>query len=166
MRDTVWSAIRVARPLGRSDCVVKKCCNQWILEISDDNHVRLWRPRGERLNPIQLSSDDNRVRLWRPRGERLNTAFALQRHSAPTAGLMEGCHKTVSARYYPSLACPIPRFVSDRAYLRLFGTVSWSFHEFVGTRGKITANMERNVSKYHTELVCLNARSYGIEHSC
>ncbi|GFX81558.1 uncharacterized protein TNCV_4509631 [Trichonephila clavipes] len=26
-------------------------------------------------------------------------------------------------------------------------------------------NIERNVSRYHTELVCLNARSYSIVHS-
>ncbi|GFW94419.1 transposable element Tcb2 transposase [Trichonephila clavipes] len=37
---------------------------------------------------FNLSSDDNRVRVWRPRGERLNPAFALQRHTAPTAGVM------------------------------------------------------------------------------
>ncbi|GFU43087.1 transposable element Tcb2 transposase, partial [Trichonephila clavipes] len=37
---------------------------------------------------FNLSSDDNRVRVWRPRGERLNSAFALQRHTAPTAGVM------------------------------------------------------------------------------
>ncbi|GFU23493.1 transposable element Tcb2 transposase [Trichonephila clavipes] len=35
-----------------------------------------------------LSSDDNRVRVWRPRGERLNPAFTLQRHTTPTAGVM------------------------------------------------------------------------------
>ncbi|GFS76216.1 transposable element Tcb2 transposase [Trichonephila clavipes] len=35
------------------------------------------------------SSDDNRVRAWRPRGERLNPAFALQRHTAPTAGVVK-----------------------------------------------------------------------------
>ncbi|GFT83076.1 transposable element Tcb2 transposase [Trichonephila clavipes] len=34
---------------------------------------------------LNLSSDSNRVRVWRPRNERLNPAFALQRHSAPTA---------------------------------------------------------------------------------
>ncbi|GFW54149.1 acetylcholine receptor subunit delta [Trichonephila clavipes] len=33
--------------------------------------------------------DDNRVPVWRPRGERLNPAFALQRHTAPTAGVMD-----------------------------------------------------------------------------
>ncbi|GFU54741.1 transposable element Tcb2 transposase [Trichonephila clavipes] len=32
---------------------------------------------------FNLSSYDNRVRVWRPRGERLNLAFALQRHAAP-----------------------------------------------------------------------------------
>ncbi|GFT95561.1 transposable element Tcb2 transposase [Trichonephila clavipes] len=34
---------------------------------------------------FNFSSDDNRVRVWRPRGERLNLAFAFQRH---TAGVM------------------------------------------------------------------------------
>ncbi|GFX14323.1 transposable element Tcb2 transposase [Trichonephila clavipes] len=37
---------------------------------------------------FSLSSDDNRVRVWRPRGERLNPAFALQQHTVPTAGVM------------------------------------------------------------------------------
>ncbi|GFT74017.1 transposable element Tcb2 transposase [Trichonephila clavipes] len=37
---------------------------------------------------FNLSSDDNRIRVWRPRGERLNPAFALQRYTAPTAGVM------------------------------------------------------------------------------
>ncbi|GFX08865.1 transposable element Tcb1 transposase [Trichonephila clavipes] len=135
-----------------------------------------------------LSSDDNRVRLWRPRGERLNPAFALQRHTAPTAGVMvwgdiayntrsplvlirgnmtalryvrdilqphvlplmqrfqgtifqqdnaqphmarvsQDCLLNVTT-YYPFLACPIPRFVSNRAYLRSFGMASWASHEF------------------------------------
>ncbi|KFM57432.1 Transposable element Tcb2 transposase, partial [Stegodyphus mimosarum] len=37
---------------------------------------------------FNLGSDDNRVRVWRARGERLNPAFAAQRHIAPTAGVM------------------------------------------------------------------------------
>ncbi|GFU36867.1 transposable element Tcb2 transposase [Trichonephila clavipes] len=32
--------------------------------------------------------------------------------------------------------------------------------------GKVTTNMEQNVSRHHTELVCLNARSYRIVHLC
>ncbi|GFT52391.1 transposable element Tcb1 transposase [Trichonephila clavipes] len=66
--------------------------------------------------------------------------------------------------YYPSFVCTIPRFVSNRAYLGSFGMASWASHEFERTRGKVTANMERNVSRHHTELVCLNARSYRIVH--
>ncbi|GFU20629.1 uncharacterized protein TNCV_3785231 [Trichonephila clavipes] len=59
----------------------------------------------------------------------------------------------------------VPRFVSNRAYLGSFGTVSWEFHEFERTRGKVTENMKRNVLRHHTELLCLNDRSYRIVHS-
>ncbi|GFT46368.1 hypothetical protein TNCV_3127151 [Trichonephila clavipes] len=38
-------------------------------------------------------------------------------------------------------------------------------HEFEHTRGKVTANMERNVSRHHIELVSLYARSYRFAHS-
>ncbi|GFY04084.1 transposable element Tcb2 transposase [Trichonephila clavipes] len=37
---------------------------------------------------FNLRSDDNRVRVWRTRGERLNPSFALQRLSTPTAVVM------------------------------------------------------------------------------
>ncbi|GFV03803.1 transposable element Tcb2 transposase [Trichonephila clavipes] len=37
---------------------------------------------------FNLSSDDNRVGVWRPRGERINPVFSLQRYTAPTAGVM------------------------------------------------------------------------------
>ncbi|GFV88243.1 uncharacterized protein TNCV_4542891 [Trichonephila clavipes] len=59
----------------------------------------------------------------------------------------------------------LPLVVSNRAYLRLFGTTSWASHEFERTIGKVTANTERNVSRHHTELVGINARSYRIVHS-
>ncbi|GFU02612.1 uncharacterized protein TNCV_3755261 [Trichonephila clavipes] len=37
---------------------------------------------------FNLSSDVNRVRVWRPLGVCLNPAFALQRHTTPTASVM------------------------------------------------------------------------------
>ncbi|GFY00482.1 transposable element Tcb2 transposase [Trichonephila clavipes] len=37
---------------------------------------------------FNLSNDDNRVRVWRTRGECLNPAFALQRHTSPTASVI------------------------------------------------------------------------------
>ncbi|GFW80552.1 uncharacterized protein TNCV_2416541 [Trichonephila clavipes] len=43
-----------------------------------------------------------------------------------TERVSQDCLRT----YYPSLACPIPRFVSNRAYLGSFGTVSCASHEF------------------------------------
>ncbi|GFW06058.1 transposable element Tcb2 transposase [Trichonephila clavipes] len=46
----------------------------------EDRHIRQIE--------IQLSSEHSRVRGWRPRGEHLNPPFALQRHTALTAGVM------------------------------------------------------------------------------
>ncbi|GFV88615.1 retrovirus-related Pol polyprotein from transposon TNT 1-94 [Trichonephila clavipes] len=40
-----WSARRVARQLGRSDCVVKRCWNQWIREMSFTRRPGSERPR-------------------------------------------------------------------------------------------------------------------------
>ncbi|GFV42722.1 transposable element Tcb1 transposase [Trichonephila clavipes] len=67
--------------------------------------------------------------------------------------------------YYSFLACLIPRFVSNRAYLGSFVMVSWASHEFERTRGKVTANMERNFSRHHTALVFFNPQLYHIVHS-
>ncbi|GFT75731.1 transposable element Tcb2 transposase [Trichonephila clavipes] len=54
---------------------------------------------------FNLSSDDNRVRVWRPRGERLSPAFALQRHTAPTAGVMVWGAITYNTRSLLVLIC-------------------------------------------------------------
>ncbi|GFX61516.1 transposable element Tcb1 transposase [Trichonephila clavipes] len=59
--------------------------------------------------------------------------------------------------YCPTLACLIPRFVSNFAYLGSIGMAILTSYEIELTRGRLTINMERNVSRHHTELVCLNA---------
>ncbi|GFV51020.1 transposable element Tcb1 transposase [Trichonephila clavipes] len=141
---------------------------------------------------FNLSCDDNHVHVWRHRGECLNSAFALQRHTAPTAVVY--VHDYLQSHVLPPMqrlpgaifkqdnarphtarvsqdclrtvtTLPCPRFVSNRAYVRSFGMVSWASHEFERTRGKVTANMERDVSRHHTELVYLNTRSYRTVHS-
>ncbi|GFW43222.1 transposable element Tcb2 transposase [Trichonephila clavipes] len=135
-----WSAKRVARHLGRSDCVVRRCWDQWIREMSFTRGPGSGRPRQttrrevhryernwtaaewnqvvfsdeSRLNLIR---DDNRVRVWRLRGGRLNPVFALQRHIAPTAGVMgpffnnarphtarvsQDCLRTVTTLHWPA----------------------------------------------------------------
>ncbi|GFU69732.1 transposable element Tcb2 transposase [Trichonephila clavipes] len=85
-----WSARRVTRQLGRFDCVVRRCWDQWIRKMSftrrpgsgcprqtsrsEDHHI--WcRERGNwtaaewnqvvfsNESGFNLSSDDNRVRV-------------------------------------------------------------------------------------------------------
>ncbi|GFX19008.1 transposable element Tcb2 transposase [Trichonephila clavipes] len=101
MIEVRWSARRVARQLGPSDCVVRRCWDQWIREMSFTRRPGSGCPRQTRPldeSRLNLSSDDNRVRVWRPRGEHLNPAFALQRHTAPTVGMMVWGAITNSAR--------------------------------------------------------------------
>ncbi|GFW46160.1 transposable element Tcb2 transposase [Trichonephila clavipes] len=125
MMEAGWLARQVAYQLGHSGCVMMRCLDQWIREISftlrpgsgrprqisrrEDHHIRRplsvlpLTPTGRclhlewcRTNQVvfsdefrfYLSSDDNRVHVWSPRGERFNPAFALQQHTAPTAGVM------------------------------------------------------------------------------
>ncbi|GFV88890.1 uncharacterized protein TNCV_1226871 [Trichonephila clavipes] len=73
---------------------------------------------------------------------------------------LQGCRRTVSALLLPFLGLPDPQICLQ---LSISGIICDG--EFEGTRGKVTANMERNVSRHHTELVCFNARSYRIGHS-
>ncbi|GFU46348.1 transposable element Tcb2 transposase [Trichonephila clavipes] len=132
-----WSAGLVARQLGSSDCVVRRCWDQWIREISFTRRPGSERPRQTSYckkctraancfigchsvltsthrclhlewchtrgnctvakwnqvvfndeSSFNLRSDDNHVRMLSPCDERLNPAFTLQRHTAPTAGVM------------------------------------------------------------------------------
>ncbi|GFX80029.1 transposable element Tcb2 transposase [Trichonephila clavipes] len=149
MMETGWSARRVTRQLGHSDCVVRRRWDRWVREISftkgpgsghpqqtsrrEDCHI--WcHARGNwtaaEWNQIvfreesrfDLSSDDNRVRVWRYHGDSLNPAFALQRHTALTAGVMVWgtiaynirspvifIHSTVTAQRYVHDILPDPR---------------------------------------------------------
>ncbi|GFW75262.1 transposable element Tcb2 transposase [Trichonephila clavipes] len=139
MMEAGWSARRVARQLGHSDCVVRRCRDPWIQEMSftrrpgsghprqtsrREDHfiarnahvqpsassaaiqaqvapslgapVSFWTIRrrlpeghlGSDESRFNLSSDGIRVHVLGPRGERLNPTFALERHTAPTAGVM------------------------------------------------------------------------------
>ncbi|GFX77685.1 uncharacterized protein TNCV_1106021 [Trichonephila clavipes] len=103
------------RTFTRGLCVLEPYEGAWLKDICDrggplrvlpltPTHRRLrlewYRARenwtAAELNQVvfsddsrfNLGSDDNRVRVWRSRGERLNPAFVLQRHAAPTAGVM------------------------------------------------------------------------------
>ncbi|GFW01255.1 transposable element Tcb2 transposase [Trichonephila clavipes] len=78
-----------------------------------------------------------------------------------TARMSQNCLCTVTTHPWPARF----RDLSPIEHLGSFGTASWASHGFERTTGKVTGNMERNVPRHHTELVCLNARSYRIVHS-
>ncbi|GFW98990.1 hypothetical protein TNCV_1782091 [Trichonephila clavipes] len=102
-----WLTRRVARP----DLTVRRCWDQWIEERSFTRRPQaqdaLDRSVAEEI--VTSYSDDNRFRVWRHRGERLNPAFALQRHTAPTADVKQGCLKTISVTLSPSLGLLNPQ---------------------------------------------------------
>ncbi|GFW06690.1 uncharacterized protein TNCV_3287911 [Trichonephila clavipes] len=96
--------------------------------------------------------------------QRLPGAIFQQDNARPhKARVSEDCLPTVTT--LPWHAQSPGLFPIESIWDHSFGTVSWAFHEFERTRGKVTANTERNVSRPHTEMVCLNARSYRIVHS-
>ncbi|PRD29393.1 UNVERIFIED_CONTAM: hypothetical protein NCL1_29538 [Trichonephila clavipes] len=45
MMEAEWAATLVARQLGRSDCVVRRCWEQWIREMSFTRRPGSGRPR-------------------------------------------------------------------------------------------------------------------------
>ncbi|GFY35481.1 transposable element Tcb2 transposase [Trichonephila clavipes] len=45
MMEAGWSARRVARQLGHSDCVLRRCWDQWIQEMSFTRRPGSGRPR-------------------------------------------------------------------------------------------------------------------------
>ncbi|GFU21699.1 transposable element Tcb1 transposase, partial [Trichonephila clavipes] len=140
----------------------------------------------------------------------LNHAFALQRHTSPSTGVMvwgaiayntrsplvlirgtmtaqRYVHDILQPHVLPLMQRlpgaifqqdnarsstvttlpwpPNPQICHQSSIYRIIKMVSWASHEFERTRGKVTANVKRKVSRHHTILVCLNARSYHITHS-
>ncbi|GFU98297.1 hypothetical protein TNCV_3005811 [Trichonephila clavipes] len=88
---------RVARQLDHSDYVVKEVLGpvdaRYVIYAktglgtpsTDQSSGKLHIARNARVQPTASSSA---IQLKKPLGERLNPAFALQRHTVPTAGVM------------------------------------------------------------------------------
>ncbi|GFT87684.1 uncharacterized protein TNCV_3453811 [Trichonephila clavipes] len=74
--------------------------------------------------------------------QRLPGAIFQQDNARPhMARVSQDCFRTVTTLPWPAL---VLIFVSNRAYLESFETVSWASHEFERTRGKVD-------SKYGTK---------------
>ncbi|GFW43150.1 transposable element Tcb1 transposase [Trichonephila clavipes] len=78
-----WSAKRIARQLGGSDCVMRRCWDQWKREMS-------FAQRPGSGHPRQNSRREDRhiVRNARVQPTASSAAIQAQRHTAPTAGVM------------------------------------------------------------------------------
>ncbi|GFU66446.1 uncharacterized protein TNCV_3806891 [Trichonephila clavipes] len=74
-----WSARRVARQLGRSDCVVRMCWDQWIQEM-----LFTRRPGSERPRQTSRRGDHHIVR--KARVKPTASSAALQTRVAPSLG--------------------------------------------------------------------------------
>ncbi|GFT91534.1 transposable element Tcb2 transposase [Trichonephila clavipes] len=79
MMEAGWSARRVARQLCHSDCVVKRCWDQWIREISFSR-----RPGSRR--PEQTSLREDRRIVRNARVQPTASSAAIQAQIAPSLG--------------------------------------------------------------------------------
>ncbi|GFU11571.1 transposable element Tcb2 transposase [Trichonephila clavipes] len=82
-----WSARRVARQLGLSDCVVRRCWNQWIREISFTRRAGSGRPR-------QISRREDRHIVRNARVQPTASSAAIQAQVAPSLGALVSSRTT------------------------------------------------------------------------
>ncbi|GFW18307.1 HTH_Tnp_Tc3_2 domain-containing protein [Trichonephila clavipes] len=85
MMEAGWSARRVARQLGRSDCVVRRCWDQWIQKMSFTRRPGSGRPR-------QTSHQEDR-----------HIEPFFKKNAGPcTARVSQDCLRTVSTFPWPA----------------------------------------------------------------
>ncbi|GFV90491.1 transposable element Tcb2 transposase [Trichonephila clavipes] len=77
MMETGWSARRIARPLGCSDCVVRRCWDQWTREM-------LFTRRPDSGRPRQTSRREDRHIVRNARVQPTASSPAFQAHVAPS----------------------------------------------------------------------------------
>ncbi|GFU31668.1 transposable element Tcb2 transposase [Trichonephila clavipes] len=83
MMEAGWSARRVARPLGRSDCVVRRCWDQGIRKMSFTRRPGSGHPR-----PTSRRENRHIVRNAHVQPTVSSAAIQAQQHTTPTAGVM------------------------------------------------------------------------------
>ncbi|GFX59140.1 transposable element Tcb2 transposase [Trichonephila clavipes] len=80
MMEAGWTTRRVARQLSHSDCVVRRCWEQWIREMS------FTRPGSGRLQQIIRQEDCHNVR--KARVQPSASSAAIQAHVASSLGAL------------------------------------------------------------------------------
>ncbi|GFX33579.1 transposable element Tcb2 transposase [Trichonephila clavipes] len=81
MIEAGWSSRRVTRQLGRSDCVVRRCWEQWIQEMSFTRRPGSGRPR-------QTSLLEDRHIVRNARVQPTASSAAIQAQVAPSLGAL------------------------------------------------------------------------------
>ncbi|GFX47049.1 transposable element Tcb2 transposase [Trichonephila clavipes] len=99
-----WSARRVARQLGRSDCIVRRCWDQWIREMS-------FTQRPGSGSPRQTSLRKDRHIIRNARVKPTASLAAIQASVAPSSGA------PVSTRTIPR--CLVEGHLGSRRPLRV-----------------------------------------------
>ncbi|GFV14002.1 transposable element Tcb2 transposase [Trichonephila clavipes] len=87
MMQTGWSARRVARQLGRSDCVVRRCWDQWIREMSFTRISGSGRPR-------QTSHRENSHTVRNARVQPTASSATIQAQVTPSLGALVSSRTT------------------------------------------------------------------------
>ncbi|GFX78651.1 transposable element Tcb2 transposase [Trichonephila clavipes] len=90
MMEVGWSARRVARPSGRSDCVVRRCWDHWIRETS-------FTRRSGSGHPRQISRQEDRHIVRKARVQPTASSATIQVQVAPSLGAPV-CFRTIRRR--------------------------------------------------------------------
>ncbi|GFT47010.1 transposable element Tcb2 transposase [Trichonephila clavipes] len=90
MVEAGWSARRVARQFGSSDCVVRRCWSQWIQEMSFTRRPGSGRPR-------QTSRREDHHIVRNARVQPTASSAAIQAQVAPSLGAPV-CSRTIRKR--------------------------------------------------------------------
>ncbi|GFX93856.1 transposable element Tcb2 transposase [Trichonephila clavipes] len=80
MMEAEWSGRRVDRQLGRSDCVVRRCWDQWIREMS-------FTRRPGSGHPQQTSRREDRHMVRNARVQPTASSTAIQAQVSPSLGV-------------------------------------------------------------------------------
>ncbi|GFX50880.1 transposable element Tcb2 transposase [Trichonephila clavipes] len=138
MMEAGLSARKVARQLGRSECVVRRCSDQWIREMSFTRRSGSGCPR-------QTSRREDRRIVRNTRVQPTASSAAIQAHVAPSLGALVSS-RTIRRRLdegHLGSRCPLHALSLTPTHRRL--RLEWC-----GARGTWTA-ASRNQVVFSTE---------------
>ncbi|GFY22857.1 uncharacterized protein TNCV_2181181 [Trichonephila clavipes] len=83
LKEADWENRRIARHMGRSDVVIRRCWQEWV----DNGRFQLHEVFSDESR-FQLCPDDHGRRVWRRRGQRADPAFTIACYTGPQSRVM------------------------------------------------------------------------------